>query len=76
MAQSKPFDLEDLRKRMDGTFSTFNRMVGSFENNVLVIPGNVFSSRDTHFRISYATSLANIEKGLDRMDRFVRGLKK
>ena len=27
---------EDLRKRMDGTFSTFNRMVGSFENNVLV----------------------------------------
>ena len=28
--------LEDLRKRMDGTFSTFNRLVGSFENNVLV----------------------------------------
>jgi DNA recombination protein RmuC len=28
--------LEDLRKRMDGTFSTFNKMVGSFENNVLV----------------------------------------
>ena len=27
---------EDLRKRMDGTFSTFNRVVGSFENNVLV----------------------------------------
>ena len=28
--------LEDLRRRMDGTFSTFNRMIGSFENNVLV----------------------------------------
>jgi DNA recombination protein RmuC len=28
--------LEDLRKRMDGTFSTFNRVIGSFENNVLV----------------------------------------
>jgi len=28
--------LEDLRKRMDGTFATFNRVVGSFENNVLV----------------------------------------
>lgn len=27
---------EDLRKRMDGTFATFNRMVGSFENNLLV----------------------------------------
>jgi DNA recombination protein RmuC len=28
--------LEDLRRRMDGTFSTFNKLVGSFENNVLV----------------------------------------
>lgn len=28
--------LEDLRRRMDGTFSTFNKVVGSFENNVLV----------------------------------------
>ena len=28
--------LEDLRRRMDGTFSSFNRVVGSFENNVLV----------------------------------------
>lgn len=27
---------EDLRKRMDGTFTTFNKMVGSFENNLLV----------------------------------------
>ena len=28
--------LDDLRKRLDGTFSTFNRLVGSFENNVFV----------------------------------------
>lgn len=28
--------LEDLRKRLDGTFSTFNKLVGSFESNVLV----------------------------------------
>jgi len=28
--------LEDLRRRLDGTFSTFNRVIGSFENNVLV----------------------------------------
>lgn len=28
--------LEDLRRRMDGTFATFNKVVGSFENNVLV----------------------------------------
>jgi aspartate aminotransferase/aminotransferase len=34
-------------------------------NNVLVIPGNVFSSRDTHFRLSYATSDEQLAKGLD-----------
>lgn len=28
--------LEDLRRRMDGTFTTFNKVIGSFENNVLV----------------------------------------
>jgi len=28
--------LEDLRKRLDGTFAMFNRVVGSFENNVFV----------------------------------------
>jgi DNA recombination protein RmuC len=28
--------LEDLRKRMDGAFATFNKVVGSFENNVFV----------------------------------------
>ena len=27
---------EDLRKRMDGTFATFNKVIGSFENNVLI----------------------------------------
>lgn len=28
--------LDDLRRRLDGTFSTFNKVIGSFENNVLV----------------------------------------
>ena len=32
--------------------------------NVLIIPGNVFSSRDTHFRLSYATTDAKLEQGL------------
>jgi aspartate aminotransferase/aminotransferase len=31
---------------------------------LLIIPGNVFSARDTHFRISYAASEATIERGL------------
>ena len=34
-------------------------------NNVLVIPGNVFSERDTHFRISYATTDEKIQKGIE-----------
>jgi aspartate aminotransferase len=34
-------------------------------NNVLVIPGNVFSEKDTHFRISYATSDEKIKQGVE-----------
>ena len=34
-------------------------------NNLLIIPGSVFSNRDTHFRISYACNDAMLEKGLD-----------
>jgi aspartate aminotransferase/aminotransferase len=34
-------------------------------NNVLVIPGCVFSEKDTHFRISYATTDAKIAQGID-----------
>jgi aspartate aminotransferase/aminotransferase len=34
-------------------------------NNILVIPGNVFSEKDTHFRISYATSDEKIKKGIE-----------
>jgi len=41
---------------------------------VAAVPGIAFGA-DDYLRISYATSLANIEKGLDRLDRFVRGLK-
>ncbi len=33
--------------------------------NVLIIPGNVFSDRDTHFRLSFATDEASLEQGLD-----------
>ena len=36
----------------------------SIEQNVLVIQGNVFSSKDTHFRISYAVDDAKLETGL------------
>jgi len=38
-------------------------------NNVLIIPGQVFSEKDTHFRISYATNNEKIEKGVDILRR-------
>ncbi|MDX1682038.1 MAG: aminotransferase class I/II-fold pyridoxal phosphate-dependent enzyme [Phycisphaeraceae bacterium] len=34
-------------------------------NNLLIIPGSVFSDRDTHFRISYACDDAMLDRGLD-----------
>src|SRR3989449_5801271 len=36
-------------------------------------PGIAFGA-DDYVRLSYATSMANIEKGLDRLDKFARGL--
>lgn len=37
----------------------------AIERNVLIIPGSVFSNRDTHFRISYACDDDVLERGLD-----------
>jgi aspartate aminotransferase/aminotransferase len=37
----------------------------AIQKNVLMIPGNVFSERDTHFRISYATSDKKLEQGCE-----------
>lgn len=37
----------------------------AIENNVLIIPGNVFSEQDTHFRISYATTDEKIDQGVE-----------
>jgi len=36
----------------------------AIENQLLVIPGDIFSRRDTHFRISYAASRETIERGI------------
>jgi aspartate aminotransferase len=43
------------------------------QEKVAAVPGIAFGA-DDYIRISYATSLANIEKGLGRMDQFVRSL--
>ena len=46
-----------------GTATEF--VARAIENNVLIIPGNVFSERDTHFRISYATTDAKLKEGCE-----------
>lgn len=38
---------------------------------VAVIPGVAFGA-DDHIRLSYATDMTSIEKGMDRLDKFVR----
>lgn len=43
------------------------------ERNVLVIPGNVFSSQDTHFRVSYATDRVSLERGLEALAELMGG---
>jgi aspartate aminotransferase len=43
------------------------------QEKVAAVPGIAFGA-DDYIRISYATSMANIEKGLDRIEKFVRGL--
>ncbi len=46
-----------------GTATEF--VAKAIENNLLVIPGGIFSRRDTHFRISYAADDAVIERGIE-----------
>jgi aspartate aminotransferase len=41
---------------------------------VAAVPGIAFGA-DDYIRLSYATSMVNIEKGLDRLDRFASSLK-
>jgi aspartate aminotransferase len=43
----------------------------AIENNVLIIPGNVFSERDTHFRISYATTDEKLKQGIEVLNSLV-----
>jgi len=44
----------------------------AIEHNVLVIPGHVFSQRDTHFRISYAVPDDKLNRGLDILRNMMR----
>ncbi len=45
---------------------------GAIARSVLTIPGNVFSRRDTHFRLSYATSDETLTAGLKILREMLR----
>lgn len=42
------------------------------QENLLVIPGGVFSARDTHFRISYAASDETLHRGIEVLKRMAK----
>ena len=44
----------------------------AIRNNLLIIPGNVFSRRDTHFRISYAAADTVLERGIDVLRKLAK----
>jgi aspartate aminotransferase len=60
----KAFGLDSL------TFSA--RLLES--EKVAVVPGAAFGA-DANIRLSYACSMANIREGMDRLERFLKGLK-
>lgn len=42
-------------------------------HNVLVVPSRTFSARDTHFRLSYATPMEKLSRGLDVLAGLMEG---
>jgi len=59
-------------KKIDGSMSFAEILLE--ESKVAVIPGKAFGS-DKFVRLSYATSLDDIKKGLNRLEEFVNELK-
>jgi len=52
-------------KAPDGDAAAF--VERAIANDVLIIPGNVFSERNTHFRISFARDDESLEIGMERL---------
>ena len=70
--------------RPSGGFYVFPKVPPGFDSstafveqaiakNVLVIPGNVFSEKDTHFRVSYAVTDEKLVKGCEILCAVARG---
>lgn len=68
-------------KRPGGAFYAFPKVphgtgaefvVRAVKESLLVVPGSVFSRRDTHFRISYATDNATLDRGIEVLQRLAK----
>jgi aspartate aminotransferase/aminotransferase len=64
--------------RPEGAFYAFPRaprrsgsefVIEAIRHNLLLIPGNVFSKRDTHFRLSYAADDRILDRGIEILNR-------
>ncbi len=53
-----------------GTGTEFVEEAG--KENLLIIPGGIFSHRDTHFRLSYAANDEVVERGIEALRRLAR----
>lgn len=87
--QKRDFMVEELKHDFEihgaqGAFYLFPRApwgTGSefategIQNNLLIIPGRVFSPHDTHFRISYASESRNLERGCEALKKLARSRK-
>ncbi|MCA9198303.1 MAG: aminotransferase class I/II-fold pyridoxal phosphate-dependent enzyme [Planctomycetales bacterium] len=47
----------------------------AIERSLLIIPGNIFSKRDSHFRISYAADDKVIDRGIEILQRLAEDLR-
>jgi aspartate aminotransferase/aminotransferase len=53
-----------------GTGSEF--VAKAIENELLIIPGNVFSQVDTHFRLSFAAEDSTLQRGVEVLKRIAK----
>ncbi len=44
----------------------------AIDENMMIIPGNVFSDQDSHFRISYAVDDRTLERGIEALIRLAK----
>jgi aspartate aminotransferase len=65
---STAFDGAHVKSSLDFASSLLEK------EHVAVVPGEAFGTRD-HIRISYATSMHELERGLDRLHKFIDGLR-